>query len=214
MTKRASISLCVAVVLCPASALAEPEPGSVKRLTSPETRSASPTAPQPSASATAHRAAVPSPAEARRHPIVRRATDMVDLLSLRADRVQLWLRDARGQQDRARSRCLDRVLSQSHALERQGDYERGAIATAVLRGEAWATAPRLQRLAVFFARSDTLLEAADDCGRQVSRTMPMPTRYQVRTTKPQLPDPERPPQQSHRSTTRRVAGPVASGDVQ
>jgi hypothetical protein len=144
---------------------------------------------------------------------VRRAADLVDLLSLRADRVQLWLRDARGQQDRGRSQCLDRLLSQSHALERQGDYEREAIENDVLRGEAWATAPRLQRLAVFFARSAELLDQANDCGRQVSRQVRMPTRYQVHMTRPQLPDPELTQPEARRSQTRRVASPIATGGV-
>jgi hypothetical protein len=202
MTKRACIPFGLALALLGATALAEPAQGPDER----------PEKARP-ASSSARAAAVPTPAEARRHPIVRRAEDLVDLLSLRAAQVQLWLRDARSSQDPKRTRCLDKLLSQTHALERQGDHERRSIEGLMLRGEAWATAPRLQRLAIFSQRSSDLLAEAGECGRQVSRHVRMPTGYQVRSSTPRLPDPERAEQPPRRPKPRRVAGPTSRGGV-
>ncbi len=110
----------------------------------------------------------------------------VSWMSLRSDHVFRWLRVARGQRDLRRSRCLDRKLSETHAVERQGRIELRAIRRAAKLGVD-TFAPHLIRLKRFAARSNELMASAHRCGQKVSRRQRLPTTYRVRVVEPRLP---------------------------
>lgn len=113
---------------------------------------------------------------ARSDSEVRRAREAVASLSIRADRVHLWLREARNRRQTARSRCLDPLLSEMHAIERQG-----ALELAVLeRAEQNELGAHLQRIDNIVARSRQVVAKANVCGKVVSRRVRAPTQYRVR----------------------------------
>ena len=113
---------------------------------------------------------------ARNDSAVRRASEAVASLSLRADRVHVWLREARNRRQTARSRCLDPLLSQAHAVERQG-----AIELALLeRAQPNELGAHMQRIGNIVARSRQILAQANVCGKVVSRRVRAPTQYRVR----------------------------------
>jgi hypothetical protein len=125
---------------------------------------------------------------------IQTAKAQVSWMSLRSDHIFRWLRVARGQGDLRRSRCLDRKVSEAHAVERQGREELAAIRRAVKQGgEPYGH--HLARLQRFANRSNQLMAAAHRCGQQVSRRLRLPTTYRVKMLEPKLPpsQPKAPP---------------------
>ena len=133
--------------------------------------------------------------EGARAESVRRAEGMATQGAIRSDRVHTWLRQARAQRKDARARCLDRMLSQVHAVERQLREEAAAIKARAARPEA-SLDQNEARMAILEARSRGLAADAYWCGRERSRRPKGPTTTKVKVTRPNLPDP---PEVSRRS---------------
>jgi hypothetical protein len=125
--------------------------------------------------------------DAKQHTNVRRAGVLVSRMAMRSGHVHKWLRKARGSTHVKRARCLDRMLSQVHALERLGAIEQQEILAAVTVGHATMADARLMRLGVFETRSKILLSEANVCGKARSRRQRMRTSYRVTLHKPKLP---------------------------
>jgi hypothetical protein len=121
--------------------------------------------------ATAPQGAAPADAEADPpkppNPLARYlepARDLVGQVQMRSDQVQEWLRAARRARYRERSSCLDDLLSQSHAVEREADVAKLAATKAVDQSDAHGVLRELVHLYVYDQRSRTLLEDAQWCG--------------------------------------------------
>jgi len=117
---------------------------------------------------------------------LRSARAQVSWMSLRSDHVFRWLRKARAEGDHRRARCLDRKVSEAHAVERLGRKELGAVRRAVRAGKE-GYAHHLARLQRFADRSNQVMAAAHRCGQKVSRRQRLPTVYRVRMVEPELP---------------------------
>lgn len=121
------------------------------------------------------------------HPAVQRARAFTMWMAIRSDSVHQSLWEARFRRDTARMQCLDRRLSQLHAIERSGRSSQLAVEAAV-RADA-LTGPHMVRLVNLHDASRRHLRAAERCGRQVSERARLPTRYTVRVThEPVLPE--------------------------
>ena len=141
---------------------------------------------------------------ARSQAAIQAAKAQLSWMSLRSDHIFRWLRVARGQGDFRRSRCLDRKVSEAHAVERLGRQELQAIRRAAKQGDGHY-GHHLARLQRFGDRSNQLMAAAHRCGQKVSRRQRLPTTYRVKVIPPQLPRetqlPRRSSQQERRRTT-------------
>lgn len=116
-----------------------------------------------------------------------RADRALGTIEVRSIRVQRWLREARSHQDAARTRCLDRLLSQAHAVERQARVETKRVSHAAEHGVEAAVGRGLKRLELFEERSRVIADEAYWCGKKRSRRPKVPTGYRVRVIKPKLP---------------------------
>ena len=92
------------------------------------------------------------------------AHDLVGQVQMRSDQVQEWLRASRQARYRERSSCLDDLLSQSHAVEREAELAKLAASKAVDQSDAHGVLRELVHLYVYDQRSRTLLEDAQWCG--------------------------------------------------
>lgn len=124
------------------------------------------------------------------------ADDQLSVATQRSRRVQQWLRQARAEKNEPRVRCLDRKLSQAHAIERGARRERDAIARSARRSPStprqreWL-ALHQRRLELFVERSGAVADDAYWCGRQAHRQVKLPTTYRVRVIRPPLPSADR-----------------------
>jgi hypothetical protein len=116
-------------------------------------------------------------AKDRSAKVLRRARERAASLTLVSGRIQNWLRESRGKRQAARSRCLDPLLSQAHAGERQGQTELAAL-EQLPDGEARER--RILRLDYIVNRSRQILTEANACGKRVSKRTRVPTTYRVR----------------------------------
>jgi len=103
-----------------------------------------------------------------------KARHLVTWMVVRSDQIQHWLRVARQQQQRSRSRCLDSQLSQAHAVERRGEVALQAIKAAVQSGRLHEIEPQLARLEICDEHSRRLLRQANVCGRTPVRSRKPP----------------------------------------
>jgi hypothetical protein len=92
------------------------------------------------------------------------ARDLLSQVQMRSDQVQEWLRASRRSRYRERSSCLDDLLSQSHAVEREAEIAKLAAAKAVEQSDAHGVLRELVHMYVYDQRSRTLLEDAQWCG--------------------------------------------------
>jgi cell division septum initiation protein DivIVA len=113
-----------------------------------------------------------------------KAAEIAGQATLRSDRIHNWLREARAERRLIRARCVDRLLSQAHAVERQAHLEERAT-----RRSRAHVAMHLSRLVRMEERSRRIAEEAYWCGKKRSQRTRMPTTYQVRVDKPRLPTP-------------------------
>jgi hypothetical protein len=130
----------------------------------------------------------PSSSRKAKASVVQRAKLAIDTMSLRSNRVHRQLRDARARKQTARTRCLDGMLSQIHAVERQARLQLGALhatASHLDRG-------RLKRLRTLSTRSQQLVVEASRCGKPYSSRQRVKTSYTVRVLAPKLPRPKGP----------------------
>lgn len=116
-----------------------------------------------------------------------RADHAVGTIEVRSIRVQQWLREARAHQNAPRTRCLDRLLSQAHAVERQARVEERRVGFAEKRGAKEVVGLGLMRLSLLDERSRLVADEAYWCGKKRSRRPKVPTGYRVRVIKPKLP---------------------------
>jgi len=98
------------------------------------------------------------------------AVELVGGMRLRSDQVQEWLRAARRAGYRDRSSCLNDMLSQSHALEREADLAQHNAEKAVEQNDAHSVLRELVHLYVYDQRSRVLVNDAQWCG--VARRRP------------------------------------------
>jgi len=124
--------------------------------------------------------------EAKRHRTVQEASDLVGRMSLRANRVHRWLRDARSRNDFRRARCLDDMLSRTHALEHMGHAEVDAIVSAIRSHHTSHAQRLLARLTRYDQRAAQLIAVAHNCGMRVSARPRMKTGYTVKVIAPRL----------------------------
>lgn len=117
-----------------------------------------------------------------------RADRALGTVEVRAIQVQRWLREARSHENAPRIRCLDRLLSQAHAVERQARVEERRVGRAAERGAREVVGRGLARLELFEKRSRFVVEEAYWCGKKRSRRVKVPTGYRVRVIKPKLPN--------------------------
>jgi hypothetical protein len=98
--------------------------------------------------------------------------EAVGVLRLRSDQIHEWLREARRARYGGRTACLDDSLSQSHALERQGDEALSRAERAAQADNARAVERELVRIQVLDGLSQSLLGSARNCGRAPTRAAP------------------------------------------
>ena len=122
-----------------------------------------------------------------KHPAVQRARAFTMWMAVRSDSVQQHLWEARFRRETERMQCLDRRLSQLHAIERSGRSSQLAVEAAV-RADG-LTGSHMVRLVHLHDASRRHLRAAEQCGQSVSKRVRLPTRYTVRVVRePVLPD--------------------------
>jgi hypothetical protein len=101
-----------------------------------------------------------------------RARQITDRLRVRSDRVQRSLRDARRAQYGLQTSCLDDLLSQLHAAERDGMAATKAVRAAASKEDARTVDREVSRLMVLEERSRILVHTARSCGQVKRRTPP------------------------------------------
>ena len=95
--------------------------------------------------------------------------DVVDELGFRSDHVQQLLRNARHARYQERMACLDDLLSQSHAVERDAVQALHNASQAAEREDSYGVERELVHLWIYDLRSRTLLLEADECGAVEAR---------------------------------------------
>lgn len=112
----------------------------------------------------------------------------VQRMGWRSATTQRWLRLARSRHQWAKARCLDRLLSQLHAIERLATAEHGRLTARVddaQRSDAILDLrPDLARFDNWSRRSEALFARAGACGR---RTYAWAPGTSVRVIRPRLP---------------------------
>ncbi|HHH31377.1 MAG TPA: hypothetical protein ENK57_23935 [Polyangiaceae bacterium] len=119
---------------------------------------------------------------------IERADIALGGIEVRSIRVQRWLGEARAEKNLPRARCLDRLLSQAHAVERRARIEMRRVSSAAERGAEAAAGRSLTRLDLLGERSRSIAEEAYWCGKKRSRRPKAPTGYWVRVIRPRLPN--------------------------
>ena len=150
---------------------------------------------------------------ARHASQLQRADDLASWVGIRAEQAQRLLRDSRVNRDDARAICLDEILSQLHAIERQSLVTEAQIREAAAADSDRRIGAHMSRMQVLSERSRQLVAKAEACGKNISRRVRMPTGYSVKMFAPSLPEdeivritaPATPPQR-WRPTPRRWAG--------
>jgi hypothetical protein len=110
------------------------------------------------------------------------ADELVGGMRLRSDQVQEWLRAARRAGYRDRSICLNDMLSQSHALEREADLAQHSAEKAVEQNDGHSVLRELVHLYVYDQRSRVLVNDAQWCG--VARRRATPSAMPWRSAEP------------------------------
>ena len=105
-------------------------------------------------------------------------------VALRSDRIHKWLRRARQRSAFRRARCIDRILTQAHAVERQGQEARRQAQRAAKRGQRHEFAQPMARLWVCSQRSRALIRIAHACSANGGRPKHHPSTYRLRIIKP------------------------------
>ncbi len=88
----------------------------------------------------------------------------VDRMARRSEELFRRYREAKARHDAPRARCLDRVVSMSHAVERRGQDEADAISRAARLADDAALAERSHRLRILIRNGEALKDASDSCG--------------------------------------------------
>jgi hypothetical protein len=130
-----------------------------------------------------------------RAKLMAQARTQIDAMSLRSDNVHRLLRKARATKHGVRSRCLDGMLSQIHATERQALLELSALEATRSR----VVLTRLARLQTLSTRSKQLAIEASRCGKRYSKRQRVKSGYTVRVVAPRLPRTRAPREISRRA---------------
>jgi hypothetical protein len=99
-----------------------------------------------------------------------RADDLVGWMALRSDAVHALLREARVRREESRAECLDAMLDQAHAAERQAGDINVELQRAAAEGDDQVMGNHMLRLRVLAERSRELLHQSRKCGLQPRRT--------------------------------------------
>jgi len=92
------------------------------------------------------------------------AQEGVDELRFRSDHVQQLLRSARHARFQERVECLDDMLSQAHAVERDADHAIHTASQSAEKDDSYAVERELVHLWIYDLRSRTIALEADQCG--------------------------------------------------
>jgi hypothetical protein len=97
------------------------------------------------------------------------ARETADELRFRSDHVQQLLRSARRARYHERVACLDDMLSQAHAVERDAEQSIHTASKAAERDDSYGVERELVHLWIYDLRSRGLLLNAEQCGSEQAR---------------------------------------------